>query len=209
MTSLVRRSTAAQVYSVLLRNRLHQILRQEAGLSYTPGTSYDPRDGQYAHLIAYTDGLPKNHDRLMSAFLQEIELLADHLTKPTEIAEVVARVRAARRRASATSRAYGNALRELLGAEPHTDAYLESSLDTVDTEVIQRMAGEVLDSAIVMVPGSRAPSARYRAAPKFSSGGVDGPVLRSTDAPVDSSRLIEIPVAKTRRYERVRARFKH
>lgn len=190
MTSLVRRSTAAQVYSVLLRNRLHRSLRQEAGLSYTPGTSYDPRDGRYAHLAAYTDGLPKNHDRLLSAFLQEIEFLADHLVKPTEISEVVARVRAERRRASAMSRAYGNALRDLLGAEPQTDVHLENALDAVDTEVIQRTAGEVLDSAIVMVPGSRAPSARYRAAPKFSGDGVDGQALRSTDAPVDSSRLI-------------------
>ncbi|WP_141955338.1 peptidase M16 family protein [Actinoallomurus bryophytorum] len=190
MTSVVRRSTAAQVYSVLLRNRLHRSLRQEAALSYTPGTSYDARDGRYAHLTAYTDGLAENHDRLLSAFLHEIELLADHLTAPKEVSDVVTRVRAGRRKASATSRAYGNALRELLGAEPYTDAHLESDLDTVDTEVVQRTAVEVLDSAVVMVPGSRAPSARYRPAPRFSSGGVDGEALRSTNAPVDSSRLI-------------------
>ncbi|MCO6009735.1 hypothetical protein NE236_32665 [Actinoallomurus purpureus] len=193
MNSLVRRSTAAQVYSTLLRSRLHRSLRQEAGLSYTPSTSYDPRDGRYAHVTAYTDGLPQNHDRLLSAFLEEIELLADHLVRPKEIAEIVARVRATRRRTSSTGWAYGNALRELVGAEALTDAYMESSLNAVDTELIQQTAGEVLDSAVVMVPGSRAPSARYRPAPKFSSSGVDGQVLYSTNAPVDSSRLVVAP----------------
>jgi hypothetical protein len=190
MTSVVRRSMAAQVYAMYLRDRLHQRLRKEAGLSYAPDTAYETRDGQYAQIFAYADGLPENHDRLLAAFLEEVERLADHLVEPKEIADVVARLRVAWREAPAHGRAYGNAIRELLGAEPRTDAYLDGSLDGVDIEVIQRTAGEVLDSAIVMVPGSRAPSARYRAAPKFSGAGVDGRTLRSTDAPVDSSRLV-------------------
>jgi hypothetical protein len=190
MTALVDRTTTAQVYSMLLSDRLVQSLRHEAGLSYSPGTSYDPRDAHSAHVTAFADGLPENHDKLLPAFLRELELLAEFFATPEEITKVITRVRSARRRAPALGKAYGNALRELLGAEPLTDADLDARLNAIDPEALHRTAVEVLGSALVRVPGSRPPARTYREAPRSSVGVVDGQALRSADAPVNAARLI-------------------
>jgi zinc protease len=190
MSALVDRSTEAQVYAMLLSTRLQRSLRQEAGLSYSPATSYDPRDGHTAHITAFADGLPENHDKLLPAFLRELELLAERPAAPEEITDVVARIRTSRRRSPALGTAYGNALRELLGAERLTSAEVDARLDSVDPETLRRTAGQALESALVMVPGARPPTGRYREAPQSSVGVVDGQVSRSADAPSNAARLI-------------------
>lgn len=189
MTTVVERTTAAQVYTRLLSTRLQRSLRYEAGLSYSPAASYEPRDGRNAHVTAFAQGLPENHDRLLTAFLREMELLAERHATPEEFTGLVTRIRTSRRRSSALSIACANALRELLGAEPLSGADLDARLDAVDPEALRRTACQALDAALVMVPGSRPPAGRYREAPQWSAGVVDGQVLRSADAPVDPARL--------------------
>jgi zinc protease len=188
MNALVRRSMTGQAYTMLLGDRLQRRLRQEAGLSYSPGTSYDPRDGDLAHVTAVADGLPENFASLVPAFVRELELLAEEAASAREIEDVVTRLRTGRREGAGG--AFGNAIRELFGCEPLGDADLDAEIDAVDADGVRRTAAEALDSALLMLPAEGSPGRRFREAPQTSDGIVDGQTLRSADAPIDASRLV-------------------
>jgi zinc protease len=185
MGTVVDRSTTAPVYTRLLGTRLQRTLRHETGLSYSPATSYDPRDGQVAHVTALADGLPENHAKLVPAFVRELELLAERPATLEEITEVTALLRTAKRE-SPMATAFANARRELLGAEPLSDATHDAELGDVDPESVRATAATALESALLMLPGGEPPRG-FREAPQTSTGVVDGQVLRSVDGP---SRLI-------------------
>src|SRR5215475_6341495 len=51
--TVLDRSAAASAYAHLLLRRLRQALRFDSAVSYSPLTSYEPRDGQQAHLTAF------------------------------------------------------------------------------------------------------------------------------------------------------------
>jgi zinc protease len=197
VNTVVSRSVAAQAYAMLLGRRLQKKLRRELGISYSPAASYDVRDGDVAHVTAFADGLSENHAELVSAFVFHFRLTAEEAASGQEIAEIVNRLRTAKRDSPSGS-AYGNALRELFGREPISDGDFEASLAAVNPEAVREAGAEAFHSALLMAPGRELPGARFHPAPWSSADVVDGQVLRSADAPIDTDRLIIGPAGISR-----------
>ncbi|MCO5973821.1 peptidase M16 family protein [Actinoallomurus soli] len=206
--AVVGRSVAAQAYAMLLGRRLQKKLRRELGISYSPDASYDVRDADVAHVMAFADGLPEKHAELVSAFVFHFRLTAEEAASGEEITDIVHRLRTAYRD-SPSGGAYGNALRELFGLEPISEADHEANLDAVDPEAVLKVGAEAFQSALLMAPGRELPGARFHPAPWGSDDVVDGRVLRSADAPVDTERLIVGPdgVSRVQGSRRVTVRF--
>src|SRR5262249_50958798 len=83
--TVLDRSAAATAYAHLLLRRLRQALRFDSAVSYSPLTSYEPRDGQQAHLTAFADGLPASHGVLVAGFVNEFDRLADEPPSTEEV----------------------------------------------------------------------------------------------------------------------------
>lgn len=187
LLSVVDRSMAAGTYAMVLRNTLHQVLRNELGISYHPVAAYDPRDAASAHLSAFADGLPEVGDKLVAGFTDVLDRLAEEPVPAEELSELIAVTRRDVQSAKngwAASVTINAANAELVGAAPVTMAAWDAEFGAVTPADIRSVAAQARDNALLMVPGNhRPPGTRYSAAPTGSPGTVDGHVL----TPVDGS----------------------
>jgi predicted Zn-dependent peptidase len=88
-SAVLGRSPAAQTFAAILDRRLRQELRHEQALAYSPSVAYAVRDQQVAHVLAVVDGLPDVHSLLVSAFIREIERLADKDVSEDELGSAI------------------------------------------------------------------------------------------------------------------------
>jgi zinc protease len=198
MLSVVERGAAAMAYGLLLRKTLYQVLRSDLGVSYGPGVSYDRRDARDAHIVAFADGLPEVHERLVAGFVDVLDRLVDTPPLDADVAEVTTTLR--RRMTgnrAAPGLAVGAAMAHLVGAEPVTSARLAGEIDELTAADVRAVAATVRENALLMVPsGVRPPGDRYVLAPQSAPGTVEGQVL----LPVGDgrARLVVGPVGVTR-----------
>ncbi len=189
---LVTRSSAAQVYGMILPARLKAELRHKQALSYSPSAVYSVRDGQHAHILADADGTDGSGSILVSEFIRIIARLRDKPVDAGELKSVADRMITAwespRSRLSQARRAAQN---ELLGRENNTVETWKERLAAVSVEDVQRVAAEAFDSGVFALPRRQEPfRAEIRHVPWFSSGAVAGHHVRSADAPFVTTRLI-------------------
>ncbi len=188
---LVRRSTAAQAYGMILQARLNAELRHKQALSYSPSASYSVRDGQYAHIFAGADGVDGSASILVSEFIRMIVRLADKPVDDVELKSVADRMittwDSPRYQLSQAQRAAQN---ELLGRKNKTVAAWKDQLAAVSPEDVQRVATEAFRNGVFALPRGQEPfRAAIRYVPWFSAGTVAGNQARSADAPFVSTRL--------------------
>jgi zinc protease len=189
---LVRRSTAAQVYGMILPARLNAELRHKQALSYSPSAVYSVRDGKYAHILAGADGVDGSVAILVSEFIRMIARLRDKPVDDVDLKSVADRMittwESPRSRLSQAQRAAQN---ELLGRENNTVETWKDQLAAVSPEDVQRVAAEAFDNGVFALPRGQEPfRAEIRHVPWFSSSTVAGHHARSADAPFVSTRLI-------------------
>lgn len=87
------------------------------GISYSPVTSYDRRDGQMAQITSFVDGLEAVHARLVNGFVDTVDRLAEEPPAAREVTEIVDSLRAPIKEPGAASGwVVGAAPDELVGA---------------------------------------------------------------------------------------------
>ncbi|GGV36134.1 hypothetical protein GCM10010182_70360 [Actinomadura cremea] len=185
LSAVVPRSTAARVYTDVLRRRLHRVLRRDGALSYTTDADYSPRDGDTAQILAFADGLAEVRPELAERFLAEFDRIAAEPMDAEELAEVVAACRTQISAAeSRASRAAVHCVNELLGHRTQSTGELLADLDAIKPQDLQEVAAAVLDQALLMLPREQEPNdARFRPAPTASAVAVDGRVHTRPDEP--------------------------
>ncbi|MFF0234306.1 insulinase family protein [Micromonospora sp. NPDC005254] len=176
LDSVVRRSTAAAVFSGVLERELYRSLRQESGLSYTTTTGYEPRGDGYATLRALADALAEKQDAVLGGFVDVLAKLRVGRIEQADLDATIAKREDVLGTAEIdAARLPGYALNVLTGEPNLSIDEHRAELKAVSLADLRQVAGEVTSSALLMVPGGlRADWAGFVAAPTHSSDTVDG-----------------------------------
>lgn len=199
LSAVVPRAAAGNVLTTILQRRLHKALRLDDALSYSAQVGYSLRDGRFAHVIAFADGLAESHPRLTQEFLDEIERIAEEPVESAELAEAVAIHRGAMDQPGAVHAWVMSACKDELLGGPQT-SYDEQvrRLDALAPDDIQSAARTMRDSALVMVPQGQEPHiGRYVPAPGSSTVAVCGTAYAPADREQKQVHLIAGPAGVT------------
>jgi predicted Zn-dependent peptidase len=169
LTSVVPRSTEANLFAEVLGKELFRELRQKGGYSYTATADYSPRDGSHATVIAYADSLPQKQDALVGAF---VDVLAKLRAGRIEQADLDAVRATALTRFDMPEHAAAalpaHAMNLLVGHPNLTSAEARAELGAVTVGDLHRVAREVWADALVQVPARGLDWAGLTAAPAQS-----------------------------------------
>ncbi|MFF4875292.1 M16 family metallopeptidase [Micromonospora sp. NPDC000668] len=170
LDAVVRDRPASMVLAGVLERRLFRALRQEAGLSYTAATNYDPRGDGFAVLTALADALPGKQDAVLGGFLDVLTALRVGQIDD-DVASVVIRATAALEGDDADAARLPGVAFQLLTDQPVVDRdHLVRELKAVDAAAVREVAVEALESALLMTPlGTTAEWAGFTAAPTGST----------------------------------------
>ncbi|MCN9241445.1 insulinase family protein [Streptomyces sp. RY43-2] len=175
LTSVLRRTTAAAVFTDVLGRALYQDLRQEGGYSYTADADYSPRDADFATLTAYADALPRKQAAVVGGFVDTLARLRAGRIEQAELDAVRGKMLkmydtpdlgAALLPTYALSLLLGH---RLLSPEQH-----KAELNAVTVADLREVAREVWDGALLQVPTQEAEWAGFTPAPQYSSTPVVG-----------------------------------
>jgi hypothetical protein len=175
-SAVVRRSTAASVYSGVLERELFRDLRQEGGYSYTASTSYDPRGDGYATVTAYADALPEKQGAVLGGFVDVLARLRYGTIDPASVTAVRNKsLENLNHPEIEAARLPGHALNLLTGQRNLTVDELRAELAAVTAEQVYAVAVEAADTALLQTPHrTTADWAGYAAAPTSSECEADG-----------------------------------
>ncbi|GIJ78532.1 Predicted Zn-dependent peptidase [Micromonospora phaseoli] len=188
LDAVVRRCAAASVFADVLERELFRALRQDAGLSYTTTTGYEPRGDGQAHLRALADALAEKQDAVLGGFVDVLAKLRVGRIEQSDLDAAVAK------RVDMYATAEADAARlpayafNLLTGEPNRtiDEHL-ADFKAVTVADLHEVAQELCASALLMVPdGTSADWAGFTAAPTSSESTATGTTYHSRD---DDSRL--------------------
>nr|WP_230416056.1 insulinase family protein [Micromonospora tarapacensis] len=188
LDAVVRRRAAASIFADVLERELFRALRQDAGLSYTTTTGYEPRGDGQAHLRALVDALAEKQDAVLGGFIDVLAKLRVGRIEQSDLDAAVAK------RVDMYSTVEADAARlpayafNLLTGEPNrTVDEHRADLKAITLADLDEVAREVSASALLMVPdGTRADWAGFTAAPTTSESVAAGTTYHSRD---DDNRL--------------------
>lgn len=186
--SVVRRSTAAMVYTQLLAQRLFGALRQRAGYSYAATAHYELRDADNAYIVAVADALPEKQDAVVGGVIDELAALRFGAVDPAEIRGVVEKLGSVYELDDWRSlRLPTAAINELLGRPDLSREEHIAELAAIDPAAVAEIAQEAYESALAQVPGAGIEWAGFAEAPVRSPTVVSGdryPFVSSPEAAI-------------------------
>lgn len=192
LDAVVRRRTAAGVFADVWERELFRALRQEAGLSYTTTTAYDPRGDGYATLRALADALAEKQDAVLGGFVDVLAKLRVGRIDQADLDAVVAKRQDVLGTVEVDAARLPSYAFNVLTGQPNLtiDEY-RAELKTVTVADLHEVAQEVCASALLMVPdGTRADWAGFTAAPTHSESVLPGTTYHERDG---DGRLIVGP----------------
>jgi hypothetical protein len=183
LDTLVRRTSAATVFGVVLERELFRYLRQEGGYSYMANTSYEPRDAETAHLMAFADALPEKMDAVLGGFVDVLARVRLGQFDESVVVAAKARLRESFVHPDIDAmRVAGYSSDQLIGARNRPIEELREELEAVTAADIHAVAIEALGSALLQVPAERtAEWAGFTQAPLRSVGTLEGNRHNSLD----------------------------
>jgi hypothetical protein len=176
LDTIVRRSTAASVFSKVLERQLFRSLRQEGGYSYTATTSYAPRGDGFATITALADALPDKQDAVLGGIIDVLAQLKAGRIDQQDIDAVRAQSMVALSDPDADAeRVPGHAINLLTGQRNQPIDELRTELRAITGQDIHAIAVEAIDSVLLQVPRGRSAAwAGFAQAPPHSSYTVIG-----------------------------------
>jgi zinc protease len=174
--AVVRRRTAASMFTAVLEREMYRSLRQEGGYSYMASTSYDPRGDGYSTVTALADALPDKQDALLGGFVDLLAKLRVGRVEQSDLDSVRAKAEEALRHPDRDAgRLPMAAMDTLTGHRTLTADEFREQLHTVTAEDVQAVAVEATKTALLMAPaGLTAEWAGYTRAPTTSERAVEG-----------------------------------
>ncbi|MFE7355203.1 M16 family metallopeptidase [Streptomyces sp. NPDC057543] len=170
LDGIVRRSTAATLFTEVLSRALYTDLRQKGGYSYTADAGYSPRDNDVATITAFADALPKKHGAVVGGFVDALARLRAGSIEQSELDSARARfLKQLDTPDAAASRLPSYALNLLTGHHNLTPDEHRAELAAVTLDDLREVARELHATALLQVPGRGADWAGFTEAPQWSS----------------------------------------
>jgi predicted Zn-dependent peptidase len=174
--AVVRRSPAAAVYTSVLERVLYRDLRQDAGVSYTVNTDWDPRGDGFATITAAVDALPAKQSAALGGFIDALAALRHGHVDESDIAAYQTKMREGVRHPDAEASTLPGAAVDLLVGERVRD--LQERMDdiaAVTADQVHAVAREAAATTLLRVPmGHDAQWAGFTQAPIVSTEKVTG-----------------------------------
>jgi hypothetical protein len=184
LDAVVPRSPAARIWATVATRRLRSTLRHDAGLSYTVGVTYAPRDAEYAAVTAVADADSSNHLALPGPFLDVLIDLARAGPDPAELVAARSTLNAPVDPRALAEHVAFDALVGAAGVDIAPDA-------NVSSEDVRAVANDVLATALAMVPfGQAVGRAGFTQAPTASPNRVYGRTFRLIHRAEDRRELV-------------------
>jgi hypothetical protein len=176
--AIVRRSTAASVFSTVLERELYRALRQEGGYSYTVSTDYEPRGDDHATLTALVDSLPDKQAAVLGGFVDVLTKLRWGNIDPADLAAArTQREEGLNNPLRDVGRLPGYCMNLLTGQPNRSIDELREELHAVTLEDVHSVAKEAVSTGLLQAPrGHTADWAGFTAAPMYSDTEVKGTV---------------------------------
>ena len=175
LDAVVPRSAAAAMFSRIAGRMLFRELREEAGLSYTAASDYQPLDGDRAHLTLQADALPGHHEavvcgvidvllRLRAGDIEDRDLQAARATT-VEIADLAA---------TDAGFLFSSAFDVLMGHQPTDPATFVEEARAINAADIAVVAEAFYADAIAQIPEGDLGWAGFAPTARWSASAVDG-----------------------------------
>ncbi|MEU3555975.1 M16 family metallopeptidase [Streptomyces fragilis] len=175
LDAVVRRSTAASLFTDVLGRALFQELRQEGGYSYVADADYSPRDADRATVTAFADALPQKQDAVTGAFVDVLARLRAGRIEPAELESAKSKALKSLEGPDVAAAALPSwALNLLMGHEIMSPDQHRERIAAVTVEDVRDVAREAWSTALVQVPGRDLAWAGCAAAPQYSPAAVEG-----------------------------------
>ncbi|MFJ3925735.1 M16 family metallopeptidase [Streptomyces sp. NPDC090022] len=175
LSSVLPRSTRANLFTEVLGKELFRELRQKGGYSYTAAADYCVRDADHATVLAYADALPEKQGAVVGAF---IDVLAKLRAGRIEQADLDAVRASALSHLDAPDLAAAmlpsHAMNLLLGHRNLTEEQARAEIAAVTVADLRQVARELWANALLQVPGRGVEWAGVAAAPQESADIVTG-----------------------------------
>ncbi|MEU6013147.1 insulinase family protein [Streptomyces sp. NPDC047515] len=170
LDGIVRRSTAAPLFTEVLSRALYTDLRQRGGYSYTADAGYSPRDNDFATITAFADALPKKHGAVVGGFVDALARLRAGNIEQSELDSARAKfLKQYDAPDIGASRLPSYALNLLTGHRNLTPDEHLAELAAVTLDDLREVARELHSTALLQVPGRGADWAGFAEAPQWSS----------------------------------------
>jgi zinc protease len=184
--TLVPRAARSSVFADVLERAMFRELRQEAGLSYTAQTNYEPLGAELATITAVADSLPEKQMAVLGAFADVLAALRVGRIDEADVATVVKqRTEATRHAEDQGARLPGQALNLLSGRRVQTVDEVLAELQTVRVADVAEVAAQAAAAGLLMTPRTRADWAGFTEAPNKSETTVAGTAYTSLERPED------------------------
>lgn len=174
--AVVKRSTAAMVFSGVLQRELFRRMRQESGYCYTPMADYSVLEGDRAAIVAIADLAPELREAALGEFIDTLASLQWGDPNPSVLQEVKTSYASALTEPGAEAARLPGAAMDLLVGRPIIPVEaLRAELDAVTSADLYSVAAEVGASALLLTPaGLDADWAGYARVPDTSEEAVNG-----------------------------------
>ncbi|MFJ7251750.1 M16 family metallopeptidase [Streptomyces sp. NPDC098085] len=170
LDGIVRRSTAATLFTEVLSRALFTDLRQKGGYSYTAEAGYSPRDSDFATVTAFADALPKKHGAVVGGFVDALARLRAGTIEQSELDSARAKfLKQFDAPDAGASRLPSYALNLLTGHRNLTPDEHRAELAAVTLDDLREVARELHATALLQVPGRGADWAGFTEAPQWST----------------------------------------
>ncbi|MER5931680.1 insulinase family protein [Streptomyces sp. NPDC002054] len=184
LTSVLPRSTEANLFTGVLGKELFRELRQKGGYSYAAAADYSPRDADWAVVTAYADALPQKQDAAVGAFIDVLAKLRAGRIEPADLESVRASALAGFDRPDRDACALpGHALDLLLGHPTATEEQLRAEIEAVTAGDLREVARDLWANTLMQVPRRGVDWAGLAEAPTRSADVVSGPRYSSVEDP--------------------------
>lgn len=175
LDAVVPRSATASMFSRIAGRMLFRELREEAGLSYTAASDYEPLDGERAHVTLHADALPDRQEavargvvdillRLRASDVDDRDLDAVHGTA-VEIAELAW---------TDAGFLFSSAFDLLMGHPPVDLSTFAEEMRSVTAADIAVVAEAFYADAIAQIPEGDLAWAGFAPTARWSTAAVDG-----------------------------------
>lgn len=191
VSAVVRRGSAAMLFTQLLERELFRHLRHQSGLSYAIRADYVARDADYAEIHASADALPGTHDRLVRALVSVLDRLRAGEIDPGQLEIARGRLIEERQSPDAAARTLPGRAADLLFGRPHpNEAAALDRLRGLSADDVRAAAAEALKSVLLLLPGRSlaVEDAGYACASTGSGATAVGSTYRRRDEP--DTRLV-------------------
>ncbi|MEU8500443.1 M16 family metallopeptidase [Streptomyces lavendulae] len=208
LTSVIPRSSAGALFAEVLGRELFRGLRQKGGYSYTAAADYQPRDTDWATVIAYADALPKKQDAMIGAFVDVLAALRAGRVDQADLDAVRTSALAQFDTPEpAVAKLPSEAMNLLLRHRSLSIAEARAELEAVTVADLRRIAREVWASALVQAPGRGLEWAGLAPAPTSSRDLVTGRRYASLEDPRTALLIAADGISITRPGHQVTIRY--